>query len=89
MTDGKLLTDRARPAVRLERVLSDPPLVVWRALTEREQLRSWFPCDVIVSGGRWEIGAAITFPFPDVIHLTAHRRGARGRRAARARLQLG
>lgn len=70
MTDGKLLTDRARPAVRLERVLSDPPLVVWRALTEREQLRSWFPCDVIVSGGRWEIGAAITFPFPDVIHLT-------------------
>ncbi len=68
MTDAKLLTDRARPAVRLERLLSDPPPVVWRALTEREQLRSWFPCDVIVSGGRWKIGAAITFPFPDVIH---------------------
>jgi uncharacterized protein YndB with AHSA1/START domain len=70
MTDAKLLTDRARPAVRLERVLSDPPLVVWGALTEGEQLRSWFPCDVIVSGGRWEIGAAITFPFPGVNHLT-------------------
>jgi uncharacterized protein YndB with AHSA1/START domain len=70
MTDAKLLTDRARPAVRLERVLPDPPPVVWRALTEREQLRSWFPCDVIVSGGRWEIGATITFPFPDAIHLT-------------------
>jgi uncharacterized protein YndB with AHSA1/START domain len=64
MTDARLLTDRARPAVRLERELPDPPAVVWRALTERQQLRSWFPCDVIVSGGRWEVGAAITFTFP-------------------------
>jgi uncharacterized protein YndB with AHSA1/START domain len=64
MTDARLLTDRTRPAVRLERGLPDPPAVVWRALTEREQLRSWFPCDVIVSGGRWAVGAAISFPFP-------------------------
>jgi len=64
MTEARLLTDRPRPAVRLERHLADPPDVVWRALTEREQLRSWFPCDVIVSGGRWEIGAGLTFPFP-------------------------
>ena len=70
MTDATLLTDRARPAVRLERVLPDPPSAVWRALTEREQLRSWFPCDVIVSGGRWEVGAAITFPFWNVNHPT-------------------
>ena len=64
MTDATLLTDRTRPAIRLERHLSDPPEVVWRALTEREQLRSWFPSDVIRDGGRWEVGAAITFPFP-------------------------
>jgi uncharacterized protein YndB with AHSA1/START domain len=72
MTDATLLTDRARPAIRLERGLPDPPAVVWRALTEREQLRSWFPCDVIVSGGRWEVGAAISFPFPPGVmdHLT-------------------
>jgi uncharacterized protein YndB with AHSA1/START domain len=71
MTDATLLTDRARPAVRLERYLPDPPAVVWQALTEREQLRSWFPSDVIVSGGRWEVGAAITFPFPpEVMDLT-------------------
>jgi uncharacterized protein YndB with AHSA1/START domain len=71
MTDARLLTDRARPAVRLERELPDPPAVVWRALTEREQLRSWFPCDVIVSGGRWEVGAAISFPFPpEVMDVT-------------------
>jgi uncharacterized protein YndB with AHSA1/START domain len=71
MTDATLLTDRARPAVRLERRLPDPPAVVWRALTERQQLRSWFPSDVIVDGGRWEVGAAITFPFPpEVIDMT-------------------
>jgi uncharacterized protein YndB with AHSA1/START domain len=71
MTDATLLTDRARPAVRLERHLTDPPAVVWQALTEREQLRSWFPSDVIVDGGRWEAGATITFPFPpEVMDLT-------------------
>ena len=71
MTDARLLTDRKRPAVRLERRLPDPPDVVWRALTEREQLRAWFPCDVILSGGRWKVGAAITFPFPpEVLDLT-------------------
>jgi uncharacterized protein YndB with AHSA1/START domain len=66
MTDARLLTDGARPAVRLERVLADPPHVVWRALTERDQLRAWFPCDVIVSGGRFTAGAAITFLFQGV-----------------------
>lgn len=71
MTDARLLTGGARPAVRLERHLPDPPEIVWRALTEREQLRSWFPCDVIVSGGRWEPGASITFPFPpEALDLT-------------------
>ena len=71
MTDARLLTDRARPAVRLERHLADPPAVVWQALTEREQLRSWFPCEVIVNGGHWEVGAEISFPFPpELTHRT-------------------
>lgn len=68
MTDARLLTDRKRPAIRLERHLPDPPNVVWRALTEREQLQAWFPCDVILSGGRWKVGAAITFPFRSNVH---------------------
>ncbi len=71
MSDTTLLTDGARPAVRLERYLPDPPEVVWLALTEREQLRSWFPCDVLVEGGEWVAGAAITFRFPpEVVDLT-------------------
>jgi len=71
MTNGRLITDRPRPAVRLERHLADPPSVVWRAITERDQLRSWFPCDVVVEGGSWEVGRPITFLFPaHVIDLT-------------------
>jgi uncharacterized protein YndB with AHSA1/START domain len=70
-SSGTLLAEGERPAVRLERDLPDPPAVVWRALTEREQLREWFPCDVEVAGGRWEAGAALTFLFPsDVIDMT-------------------
>lgn len=71
MTDARLIADGARPTVRLERRLPDPPAVVWRAITDRNQLRSWFPSDVIVEGGHWVAGAAITFSFPpDVSELT-------------------
>ena len=73
MTDAVLDTTGAKPAVRLERHLPDPPPVVWQAITDRAQLKEWFPCDVIVEGGRWEVGAAITFPFPfpaEVIDMT-------------------
>jgi uncharacterized protein YndB with AHSA1/START domain len=71
MNDATLLADGQRTAVRLERYLPDPPSIVWRAIIDREKLRSWFPCDVVVAGGRWEVGAAITFTFaPEVIDLT-------------------
>jgi uncharacterized protein YndB with AHSA1/START domain len=71
VTDTELITDGERPAVRLERQLPDPPKVVWQAITDREQLAAWFPCDVIVTGGRWQVGAEIAFPFPsDVMDMT-------------------
>jgi uncharacterized protein YndB with AHSA1/START domain len=71
MTDPALDTTGPRPAVLLERYLPDPPTVVWQAITDRDRLRDWFPCDVIVDGGRWEVGASITFPFPpEVIDMT-------------------
>ena len=65
MTNGTLVTEGARPAVRLERQLLDPPAVVWTALTDREELRAWFPCDVVVDDGRWRAGAPITFVFDE------------------------
>jgi len=71
VTDATVITEAGRPAVRLQRDLPDAPAVVWQALTERDQLKAWFPTDVVVSGGRWEVGASITFPFPpEVIDMT-------------------
>jgi uncharacterized protein YndB with AHSA1/START domain len=71
MSDGVLVTGGGRPAVRIERILEDPPEVVWRALTDREELKAWFPCDVVVDGGEWTVGAKVSFPFPsEVIEMT-------------------
>jgi uncharacterized protein YndB with AHSA1/START domain len=71
MTDATLVTDGGLPGVRLERVLPDPPPVVWRALTAPEELARWFPCGIEVDGGEWKPGAALRFPFPsDVIDMT-------------------
>jgi uncharacterized protein YndB with AHSA1/START domain len=71
MTDAIILTTNDRPTLRIERQLLDPPSVVWSALTDREQLRSWFPSDVVVEGGVWKVGAAISFVFPpDIIEMT-------------------
>jgi uncharacterized protein YndB with AHSA1/START domain len=68
VNDATLKTGGPRPAVRLERLLPDPPEVVWQALTEREQLRAWFPSDVV---GEWRVGAPLRFPFPpEVIDMT-------------------
>jgi uncharacterized protein YndB with AHSA1/START domain len=70
MTDARLLGDGGRAAIQLERYLPDPPNVVWQALTQPEQLRAWFPCEVTLRGGRWEVGAALTFDFPAHMRLT-------------------
>jgi uncharacterized protein YndB with AHSA1/START domain len=71
VSDATLDTTASKPAVRLERYLPDPPSEVWQAITDRTRLREWFPCDVIVEGGRWEVGAPITFPFPpEVMDMT-------------------
>src|SRR2546423_1390394 len=71
MTDATLITDHPRPTGGPERYVPDTPAVVWQALTDREQLRAWFPSDVVVDGGHWEVGAPITFPFPpEVIDMT-------------------
>jgi uncharacterized protein YndB with AHSA1/START domain len=57
------LVPGARPSVRFERVLPSPPQAVWRALTDPQELASWFPARIAAK--RWEAGAALTFEFPD------------------------
>ena len=62
---GHIVRDGVRVGLRYERLLAHPVERVWRALTESEQLRHWFPCDIV---GPREAGATVSVPFwPDVV----------------------
>ena len=71
MSEATIEKGAGNPRVRVERELADPPGTVWRALTDKDELARWFPCEVDVDGGAWRVGARITFTFPkDVIEMT-------------------
>jgi activator of Hsp90 ATPase-like protein len=53
-----------RPALRFERRLSHPVEVVWRAVTESDELEQWFPSRVEVDELR--PGAEMTFRFENM-----------------------
>ena len=57
---GEVLRDGDRVKLRYERHLAHAPEKVWRALTESEQLRHWFPADII---GERRAGAALELRF--------------------------
>jgi uncharacterized protein YndB with AHSA1/START domain len=61
---GDYDTIENRPAVRFERRLSHPVDVVWRAITESEELEQWFPSRVEVDELR--AGAEMTFRFENM-----------------------
>jgi uncharacterized protein YndB with AHSA1/START domain len=52
--------DDGKYVLRFERHLDHPPEKVWRALTEPDQLRQWFPTDI---EGERKRGAEIRFVF--------------------------
>ena len=52
--------DDGKYVLRFERHLGHPPEKVWRALTEPDQLRRWFPTDI---EGERKLGAKIRFVF--------------------------
>jgi uncharacterized protein YndB with AHSA1/START domain len=52
--------DDGRYVLRFERHIAHPPQRVWRALTEPDQLRQWFPTDI---EGERKAGAKIRFAF--------------------------
>ena len=58
--DASLTQDGGRYILAVERFLPHPPEKVWRALTERDLLKNWFPSDV---EGVWEVGAPLQFIF--------------------------
>jgi uncharacterized protein YndB with AHSA1/START domain len=62
-TDRPMATVRREGAVvvlRYERDLRHPAEKVWRAITETEHLRRWFPTDIV---GERRAGAPADFPF--------------------------
>jgi uncharacterized protein YndB with AHSA1/START domain len=62
--NGKLeALDADRWTLRFERHLAHPVEKVWRALTEPEQLRSWFPHRIV--GDLLTPGAALRFEYPN------------------------
>jgi uncharacterized protein YndB with AHSA1/START domain len=63
MTDATLLRAGDRPILRFERHLSKPVEVVWSAVTDPVEMRSWFPTRVEI--GEWKVGAALTHHFDE------------------------
>lgn len=61
MTEATLITTEDKPLLRFERFLPRPVEEVWRAVTEPDRLRTWFPTRIEVD--RWEVGASLTHHF--------------------------
>jgi uncharacterized protein YndB with AHSA1/START domain len=60
--EGTFATIDGRPALRFERRLPHPVEAVWSAVTNPDELASWFPAAVTVDLRQ---GGAMTFVFPD------------------------
>jgi uncharacterized protein YndB with AHSA1/START domain len=58
MTLGQLDTATSRPQLRFTRRFPHPPAKVWRAVTEPDHLRAWFPDRI---EGEWKVGATLQF----------------------------
>lgn len=63
MTEATLLRAGDRPVLRFERHLDRPVEAVWRAVTDPEEMRAWFPTRIVVD--EWRIGAEITHHFDE------------------------
>jgi len=61
MNDAILHPYGARTGIRFERLRPQAPTAVWRAITDRAALQSWFPCDIVTD--RREVGATLSFRF--------------------------
>jgi uncharacterized protein YndB with AHSA1/START domain len=57
--NGTLEHTSAGPRLRFTRHLAHPADRVWRAITEPDDLKAWFPDTIVVE--RWEVGAPLRF----------------------------
>lgn len=63
MSEATLLNAGERPVLRFERRLLEPLETVWRAVTDPEEMRSWFPTRVEID--EWKVGASVTHHFDE------------------------
>ena len=61
--NGKLEQVDSRWQLRFRRELAHPAEKVWRAITDPEQLKAWFPDTIIVN--EWRVGAELRFESED------------------------
>jgi uncharacterized protein YndB with AHSA1/START domain len=61
MTDAILQRAGERPQLRFERHLRRPVDEVWRAVTDPEAMRAWFPTRIVVD--EWRVGATLRHEF--------------------------
>jgi uncharacterized protein YndB with AHSA1/START domain len=66
--NGTLEHTDTGPRLRFVRHLRHPPAKVWRAITEPEHLKAWFPQTVVLE--RWAPGASLRFEHPTVPEAT-------------------
>lgn len=63
MHEATLLRAGDRPVLRFERHLPRPVADVWRAVTDPEEMRAWFPTRVEID--EWAVGASLVHHFDD------------------------
>jgi uncharacterized protein YndB with AHSA1/START domain len=63
VTEATLLRAGARPVLRFERHLSEPVASTWRAVTDPDEMRAWFPTRIEID--EWEVGAPLTHHFDE------------------------
>ena len=63
MTEATLTTTGDKPVLRFERFLPRPIEQVWRAVTDPDEMRSWFPTRIEID--RWAPGETLTHHFDD------------------------
>lgn len=63
MNEAVLVRTGARPILRFERHLARPVDAVWRAVTDPDEMRAWFPTRVVIE--EWRVGAPISHVFEE------------------------
>jgi uncharacterized protein YndB with AHSA1/START domain len=61
LNDATLSTSGPRPTLRLERDLPASIDAVWRAVTDPDEMRSWFPTRIEID--EWKVGGHLTHHF--------------------------